>query len=137
MFIFVASGNCLTFINRFWESKLPSIPFNMESPAMQMVPSGHLFGVLLDGRFSSSVTGVTEIRVFSSGFSGIAFLFCLLFRYSELCSARIFLNYSEMLRLSLWGESTIITDVIYIFCHVSVVKAITVTTLNNFVITFW
>ena len=47
----------------------------MVSPAMQMVPSGHLFRVSLDGRLSSSVTGVTEIDVFSSGFSGIEFLF--------------------------------------------------------------
>ena len=31
---------------------------------MQMVPSGHLFGVSLDGRLSSSVTAVTEIGVF-------------------------------------------------------------------------
>ena len=37
-----------TFTNHFWESKLPSIPFNIESPAMRMVPSGHLFGVSLD-----------------------------------------------------------------------------------------
>ena len=66
MSIIVAPENCLTFTKRFWEGKLPSIPFTMASPAMQMVPSGHL---------SSSVTGVTEIDVFSSGFSGIAFLF--------------------------------------------------------------
>ena len=75
MSIIVAPENCLTFTKRFRESKLPSIPFTMASPAMQMVPSGHLFRVSLDGRLSSSVTGVTEIDVFSSGFSGIAFLF--------------------------------------------------------------
>ena len=58
-----------------------------------------LFGVSLDGRWSSSVTGVTEIGVFSSGFSEIASLFCLLFRYLEWCSAWIFLNCFEILRL--------------------------------------
>ena len=47
MSVIVAPGNCLTFTNHFWESKLPSIPFNMKSPAMQMVPSGHLLGVSL------------------------------------------------------------------------------------------
>ena len=83
MSVIVAPGNYLTFTNRFWESKLPSIPFNIESPAMQMVPSGHLFAVSLDGRLSSCVTGVTEIGVLSSGFSGIASLFRLLFRYLE------------------------------------------------------
>ena len=31
---------------------------------MQMIPSGHLFGMLLDGRLSSCVTGVREIGVF-------------------------------------------------------------------------
>ena len=36
----------------------------MELPAMQMVPSGHLFEVSLNGRLSSCVTGVTEIDVF-------------------------------------------------------------------------
>ena len=55
----------------------------MKSPAMQMVAPGHLFGVPLDGRSSSSVTGVTEKGVFSSGFSGVGSLFCLLFRYLE------------------------------------------------------
>ena len=64
MSVTVAPGNCLTFTNRFWESKLPSIPFNKESPAMQMVPSGHFLGVSLDGRLSSSVTEVTKIGVF-------------------------------------------------------------------------
>ena len=78
MSVIVAAGNCLTFINRFWESKLPSIPFNIESPAMQMVPSGHLFGVSLDGRLSPCVTRVTEIGVFSSGISEIAPLFSYL-----------------------------------------------------------
>ena len=105
MSVVVAPGNCLTITNRFWESKLPSIPFNMNSPTMQMVPSGHFFRVSLDGRLPSCVTGVKEIGVFSSGFSGIASLF--LFRYLEWCSARIFLNFSEMLRLSLCGESRI------------------------------
>ena len=81
MSVIAAPRNCLTFSNRFWESKLPSIPFNMESPAMQMVPSGHLFGVSLDGKLSFCVTEVTEICVFSSDFSGIASLFRLLFRY--------------------------------------------------------
>ena len=55
----------------------------MESPPMQILRSGHLFGVSLDGRLPSYVTGVTEIGVFSSGFSGIASLFRLLFRYLE------------------------------------------------------
>ena len=64
MSVTVAPGNCLTFTNRFWDSKLPSIPFNKESPAMQMVPSGHFLGVSLDGRLSSSVTEVTKIGVF-------------------------------------------------------------------------
>ena len=64
MSVIVAPGNCLTFTKRFWESKLPSIPFNMESPVMQMIPSGHLFGMSLDGRLSSCVTGVTEIGFF-------------------------------------------------------------------------
>ena len=46
---------------------------------MQTVPSGHLIWVSLDGRFSSSVTGVTEIGVFLSGFSGIvSFSVCFL-----------------------------------------------------------
>ena len=58
-----------------------------------------LFGVSLDGRWSSFVTGFTEIGVFSSGFSEIASLFCLLFRYLEWCSAWIFLNCFEILRL--------------------------------------
>ena len=83
MSVIVAPGNCLTFTNRFWESKLPSILFNMELSAMQMVTSGHLFAVSLDGRLSFCVTGVTEIGVFSSGFSGIASMFRLLFRYLE------------------------------------------------------
>ena len=44
MSVIVAPGNCLTFTNRFWESKLPSTPVNMESPDTQMSPSsGHLF----------------------------------------------------------------------------------------------
>ena len=51
---------------------------------MQMVPSGHLFGLSLGGRLSSCVTGVTEIGVFSGGFSGIASLFRLLFRYLDI-----------------------------------------------------
>ena len=108
MWVIVAPGNCLVFTNRFWENKLPSIPFNMQSLAMQMVPPGHLFGVSLDGRLSSCVTGVTEIGVSLSGFSGIAFLFRLLFKYLKWCSARIFLSRSEILRIFLWGESTII-----------------------------
>ena len=83
MSVIVAPGNCLTLTNRFGKSKLPSISFNMESPAMQVVPSGHLFGVSLEGRLSSSVAEVTEIDVFSSGFSRIASLFCLVFRYLE------------------------------------------------------
>ena len=33
---------------------------------MQVVPSGHLFGMSLDGRLSSCVTGVREIGVFFS-----------------------------------------------------------------------
>ena len=48
MSVILAPGNCLTFTNRFWESKPPFIPFNMESPVMQMVPSGHLFGMSLE-----------------------------------------------------------------------------------------
>ena len=72
MSVFVAPRNCLTFTNRFCESKLPSIPVNIESPAMQMVPSGHLFGVSLDGKLFPCVTEVTEIGGFSIGFSGIA-----------------------------------------------------------------
>ena len=64
MSVIVAPGNCVTFTNHFCESKLPSIPVNMESPAMQMVPFGHLFGVSLDRRLSSCVTVVTEIGVF-------------------------------------------------------------------------
>ena len=83
MSVIAAPENCLTFTNCFWESKLPSIPFNMESPTMQMVPSGHLFGLSIDRKLSSCMTGVTDIGVFSSGFSGIAFLFRLLFRYLE------------------------------------------------------
>ena len=67
---------------------------------MQMVTSGHLFAVSLDGRLSFCVTGVTEIGVFSSGFSGIASMFRLLFRYLEWCSAQIFLNCSEILWIS-------------------------------------
>ena len=62
--VIVAPVNCLTFTNRFRESKLPSIPFNMESPAMQMAPFGHLFGVSLDGRLSC-VTGVTQFIIFN------------------------------------------------------------------------
>ena len=38
MSVIFAQGNCLTFTNCFWESKLPSIRFNMESPTMLMVP---------------------------------------------------------------------------------------------------
>ena len=83
MSVIVAPGNCLTFTNRFWESKLPSIPFNMESPAMQIVPSDHLFGVSLDGKLSSCVTEVTEIGIFSSCVLGIVSLLRLLFRYLE------------------------------------------------------
>ena len=79
MSVIVAAGNYVTFTNHFWESKLLSIPFNMDSPSMQTVPSGHLIWVSLDGRFSSSVTGVTEIGVFLSGFSGIvSFSVCFL-----------------------------------------------------------
>ena len=80
MSVIFAHGNCLTFTNCFWESKLPPFPFNMESPTMQMVRSGYLFGVSLAGRLPSCVTGVTEID-FSSGCSGKASLFRLLFRY--------------------------------------------------------
>ena len=79
--VIFAHGNCLTFTNCFWESKLPSFPFNVESPTMQMVHSGYVFGVSLAGRLPSCVTGVTQIGVFSSGCSGIASLFRLLFRY--------------------------------------------------------
>ena len=50
---------------------------------MQVVRSGHLFGESLEGRLSSSVAEVTEIDVFSSGFSGIASLLCLVFKYLE------------------------------------------------------
>ena len=107
MSVIVAPENYLTFTNRFWKSKLLSIPFNMESPAMQMVSSGHLFEVSLDGRLSSCVTGVTETGVFSSGFLGKASLFRLLFRYLEWCYALIFLNCSEILKISLCGEATI------------------------------
>ena len=63
---YCCSRTWLTFTDHFWESKLPSIAFNMESPAMQVVPSGHLFGMSLDGRLSSCVTGVREIGVFFS-----------------------------------------------------------------------
>ena len=59
MSVIFAHGNCLTFVYCFWESKLPSIRFNLESPTMQMVRSGNLFGVSLAGRLSSCVTGVT------------------------------------------------------------------------------
>ena len=34
MSVIVAPRNCLALINRFWESKLPSPPFDMESPAI-------------------------------------------------------------------------------------------------------
>ena len=57
--VIVAPRNCLTLTNCFWESKLPYIPFNMESPAMQMIPSSHLFGVSLDGKSTFCVTAVT------------------------------------------------------------------------------
>ena len=33
MSVIVAAGNCLTFTNRFWESKLPSIPAQQTSTA--------------------------------------------------------------------------------------------------------
>ena len=156
MSVIVAPENCLTFTNRFWESKLPSIPYDMESPAMRNVPSAHLFGVSLDERWSSSVTGVTEIGVFPSGSSGIASLFYLLFRYLGWCSARIFLNCSEILRLSLWGESTIVISLTWFVFTVMLVLlrplllfdtlwGITfefdgtffIVALNNYVITFW
>ena len=83
MSVIVAARNCLTFTNSFWESKLPSILFNMESPAMQIVPSGYLFGVSLDGRLSSCVTAVTKIDDYSSDFSEIASLSRLLSRHLE------------------------------------------------------
>ena len=73
--VIVAPGNCLTFTNRFLENKLSSVTFNIKSPAMQMLPSGHLFGVLLDGRLSSCA--------FQNVFSGIASFFRLLFRHLE------------------------------------------------------
>ena len=57
--VIVVSENRLIFTNRFWECKLPSISFNMQSPAMQMVPSGHLFGLSSDDRLSFFVPGVT------------------------------------------------------------------------------
>ena len=79
MSVIVAPGNCLTFTNSFWD--LFHLIWSHLLPGM--VPSGYLFGVSLDGRLSSSLTGVTEIGVFSSGFSGIASLFCLLFKYLE------------------------------------------------------
>ena len=62
MSVTVAPGNCLTFTSHLWESKLPSIPFIMESPVMQMVPSGDLLyasGLPSYGRLSYCVTGVT------------------------------------------------------------------------------
>ena len=57
--VIVASGNRLTFTNCFWESKLLSVPFNMQSPAMQMLPSGNLFGLSSDERLSFFVPEVT------------------------------------------------------------------------------
>ena len=64
MSVIVAPGSFSTFMNRLGESKLPSILFNMGSLARQMVPFGHLFGVSLDGRLSSCVTGFKEIGFF-------------------------------------------------------------------------
>ena len=83
MSVIVAARNCLTFTNRFWESKLPSVLFNMESPAMQIVPSGYLFGMSLDGRLSSCVTAVTKIDDYLSDISEIASLSRLLSRHLE------------------------------------------------------
>ena len=79
----------------------------------------HLWSHHADGTFWAFIWGVIRRKIiffcdcgyrnrcFPSGFSRIASLFCLLFIYLEWCSARIFLNCSEILRLSLWGESTI------------------------------
>ena len=62
MSVIIVPGNCLTFTNHLWGSKLPSISFNMEFPAMQMLHSGHLLytsGLPLDGRLSYRVIRVT------------------------------------------------------------------------------
>ena len=62
MSVIVVPGMCLTYTNHFWGSKLPSSAFNMEFPAMQMLPSRHLLylsGQSLNGRLSCCVTRVT------------------------------------------------------------------------------
>ena len=62
MSVIVAPGNFLTFTNHFWESKLLSIPFKLESPVMQMVHSAHTLytsSLSSDGRLFYCMTGVT------------------------------------------------------------------------------